>query len=286
MSKLKNVLISFGFITVILILSYFLYNETKTTPVYNTEDGKSLPIIMYHQITNKGSNLNKYAITPEQFENDLKYLQNEGFETINMTDLLSHIYDKTPLPEKPIIITFDDGYESFYEYIYPMLKKYNMKAVVSIVGSFTDEFSKNEDHNINYSYLTWKQINEMQNSGYVEIQNHTYDLHKIEKGRKGVSKKNEESLNQYEEFLKSDILKLQEEILMYTGHKPNTMTYPFGHFSKETKNIIKDMGFLAILTCAEKLNYIKSDTEWLYSLGRFNRPYGVSTESFFNKILK
>lgn len=286
MNKLKYFLIFLVFLVIVLICFYFLYNETKTTAVYNTEDGKSLPIIMYHQITTKGSKLNKYAITPELFENDLKYLKEQGFETITMTDLLSHVYDKTPLPDKPIMITFDDGYESFYEYIYPLLKEYKMSAVVSIVGSFTDQFSENEDHNLEYSYLTWKQLNEMQNSGYVEVQNHTYDLHKISNGRKGVSKKSNESLDEYEEFLKNDILKLQEQILMYTGYKPTTLTYPFGSFSKETKEIIKEMGFLAILTCAEKINSISYDTEWLYSLGRFNRPYGISSEAFFKKILK
>lgn len=286
MTKIKYFLLFLVFLIIVLISSYTLYNKAKTTAVYNAEDGKALPIIMYHQITTTGSKLNKYAITPEQFESDIKYLKEAGFETITITDLLSHVYDNTPIPEKPIILTFDDGYESFYEYIYPLLKEYKMKAVVSIVGSFTDQFSENEDHNLNYSYLTWKQINEMQNSGYVEIQNHTYDLHKIDNGRKGVAKKSGESLETYKEILEADILKLQQQILMYTGFKPNTLTYPFGSFSEETKEIIKEMGFLAILTCAEKLNSISYDTDWLYSLGRFNRPYNVSTEAFFKKILK
>lgn len=278
-------------ITIILALVFcisfsFKYLYENTTPVFNVNNGVKLPIIMYHHIIEKQERLNKFAITPKQFENDLKYIKENGFETITTKNLIDYIYDDAPLPEKPIMITFDDGHESFYEYVYPLLKKYNMSAILSVVGNYTDTYSETEDHNVIYSYLTWKQINEMSNSPYVEIANHTYNLHSTDKGRKGCSKKAGESLEQYKKVLEDDILKLQEEILMYTGHKATTFTYPFGKFSKETKPILKEFGFSAILTCAEFVNTIdKNNPEFLYNLGRFNRPHGINTQDFFDKIL-
>ena len=185
------------------------------------------------------------------------------------------------------MITFDDGHESFYEYIYPILKQYDLKAVLSVVGSFTDTFTENEDHNINYSYLTWKQINELSDSGYVEIGNHTYDLHSIDKGRKGCSKNPGEDIEQYKNFLTKDVMKLQEKILNYTGNNLKIFTYPFGRYTKETKQIIKDLGFSVIFSCEERVNIIdKNNSEFLYNLGRFNRPNGISSEQFFQKIEK
>ncbi len=242
---------------------------------------------MYHHIIKNKDRQNKFAISPEQFESDLKYIKEQGFETITTNDLIAYVYEDMPLPEKPIMITFDDGHESFYSYVYPLLKKYDMKAVLSIVGNYTETYSKNEDHNIAYSYLTWKQINEMANSKYVQIGNHTYNLHSTDKGRAGCSKKQGETLEQYKEFLAKDILKLQQDIANFTGYACNTFTYPFGKFSKETKDILKEFGFLAILNCAEVVNTIDKDNpEFLYNLGRFNRPNEISTAEYFQKILK
>lgn len=285
MKKYKLISILLALILGMFFSFKYLYNNS--VPVFNEENGQKLPIIMYHHIIEKQDRLNKFAITPAQFENDLKYLKENGFETITIKELVAHVYDNSPLPEKPIIITFDDGQESFYEYAYPLLKKYNMSAVLSIVGSFTDTYSEIEDHNVIYSYLTWKEINEMSNSPYVEIANHTYNMHSVDKGRKGCSKKAGESLEQYRAVLEEDILKLQNEILMYTGHEAITFTYPFGKFSKETKDILKDFGFSAIFNCAEVVNVIdKSNPDFLYNLGRFNRPHGINSADFFAKIFK
>lgn len=282
--------IKYIFIFVVLISLCFIsfrYLYTKTTPCYSEEDGKALPIIMYHHISSDNTKLNNYVISPKQFEEDMLYIKSKGYEPILIKDLLEYVYQGKPIPEKPIIITFDDGNESFYHYAYPILKQHNMKAVLSIVGSFTDTYSKNEDHNINYSYLTWKQINELSKSSYVEIANHTYNLHNNEKGRQGCLPKANENKEEYKNILEKDIKKLQEDITKYTAKTPTTFTYPFGKFNKDTEKIVKDMGFSAILTCEERINIIDiNNKDFLYRLGRFNRPHNITTEEFFKNILK
>ncbi len=290
MIKYKKLIINITIFIILLFSLIFSFNYlyNNATPCYNdTSNAIKLPIIMYHHISKSSARLNDFTISPEQFEKDMLYLKENGYETISVNQLLNYVYKNEPLPEKPIMITFDDGHESFYEYIYPMLKQYNLKAVLSIVGSFTDTYTQNEDHNINYSYLTWQQINELADSGYVEIGNHTYDLHSIDKGRKGCSKNNGENIEQYRNMLTKDVMKLQDEILNYTGTNTKVFTYPFGKYTKETKEIIKDLGFTAIFNCEEKINIIdKNNTDFLYSLGRFNRPNGISSQQFFENILK
>lgn len=289
MAKHKKTIINIAILFILIFSLFFSFNflYSNAQPCFNEYEEIKLPIIMYHHISEKQKLLNDFVVTPQQFEKDMLYLKENGYETISIKQLLDYVYNGGSLPEKPVIVTFDDGNESFYEYIYPMLKKYDLKAVLSVVGSFTDTYSENEDHNVDYSYLTWKEINEMSDSGYVEIGNHTYDLHSLDKGRKGCSKKTGETLEQYKNFLTKDVLKLQDEILNYTGYNSNIFTYPFGRYSKETKEIIKELGFSAILTCSQVVNTInKNNPDFLYDLGRFNRPNGLSSQEFFKKIIQ
>lgn len=280
----KNALIILTLILCIFVSFKYVYKNSS--PVFNENDNIKLPIIMYHHIIDKKDRVGKFIISPKNLIDDLNYIKSNGFETITPSDLVNYFDNNVPLPKKPIMLTFDDGHESFYKYAYPLLKEYEMKAVLSIVGEYTENYSKNEDHNVLYSYSNWKQINELANSPYVEIANHTYNLHKMD-SRKGVSKKNGETIEQYEKFLKNDILKLQENITKYTAITPKTFTYPFGRYSKETKEIIKNLGFRCILTCDEKINNInKLNKDIIYELGRFNREGGTNSKAFFDKILK
>lgn len=283
----KNIII-FIILFLSLIFSFnYIYNNTLSCYNDTSNNGIKLPIIMYHHISKSESRLNDFTIKPEQFEKDMLYLKEKGYETISVKQLLDYVNNNEPLPDKPVMITFDDGHESFNEYIYPILKKYDLKAVLSVVGSYTDTYTENEDHNINYSYLTWKQINELADSGIVEIGNHTYDLHTIDKGRKGCSKNPGEDVEQYRNFLTKDVLKLQDKITNYTGSNLKIFTYPFGRFSKETKEIIKDLDFSVIFNCAQVVNIIdRNNPDILYNLGRFNRPNGINSEQFFKNIIE
>lgn len=121
--------------------------------------------------------------------------------------------------------------------------------------------------------------------GIIEFQNHTYNLHAIKNGRNGCKKKSGESLESYKNLLTKDITKLQDEFRDNCNYTPNTFTYPFGAISKESKDIIKELGFKASFAASDGMNYITKDPECLYLLTRYNRVGGKSTENFFNKLL-
>jgi peptidoglycan/xylan/chitin deacetylase (PgdA/CDA1 family) len=239
---------------------------------------------MYHSILNEWARQGKYVVSPKAFENDLMYLKNNGYTTIVVQDLINYVYNDTPLPDKPVMITFDDGYYNNYYYAYPIAKKYNCKIVISPIGYYTDLFSSSDDSHPNYSHCTWNQINEMAKSGLVEIQNHTYDLHSRKKGRVGTCKKSWESQEDYTAVLSSDLMKMQQEMYEYAGFIPTAFTYPYGEVCTESKSVIKSLGFKASLTCQYKMNYITKDPDCLYCMGRYLRSAGVSSEYFFKKI--
>lgn len=272
---------------IILATALLFYPLSIIIEALSAETGPEFAIIMYHHISPKKSIWNDFVISDRQFESDLKYLRDRGYESITITQLIKHLDCGEPLPEKPVMITFDDGFESLYSYALPLLKEYGMTAVVSVVGKYADDFTQNSDHNLNYSHLTWVQIYELQKSGIIEIQNHTYDLHyNTSRRRKGSKKVPGESNEHYRELLTADLTKLQHKIHDYTGWTPNTFAYPFGFISPESVDIIKSLGFRATLTCRSKKVRVRYDSsDWLYSLGRFNRPHGPSSAEFFKKVL-
>lgn len=251
--------------------------------IAKSTQGVKVPIIMYHSMLKEQKRLGKYVISPDTFEGDLKYLQKNGYQTVTVRDLVDYVKSQKPLPEKPVMLTFDDGYYNNFVYAYPLAKKYNAKIVIAPIGYYTDLFTKNDADHPNYSHLTWTEISEMMASGLVEFQNHSYNLHST-KGRIGAQKLRRESTAAYTSMLQKDVGKMQSEMKEKTGYMPIAFVYPFGASSKESNPILKRMGFQATLVCRSKINVITKDPQCLYSLGRFLRPSGQSSERYFEKI--
>ena len=147
-----------------------------------------------------------------------------------------------------------------------------------MVGRYADEYTASEDHHINYSYCTWTQLDEMVQSGLVELQNHSYDLHTYEGEKKGSMKVSGEAVGDYEQRLRGDVGRMQSLCEYWCGVTPTAFVYPFGSVSAEALPVLKDMGFQAALTCLEQVNYLTGDAGQLFSLGRFNRPDGTSAQ--------
>ncbi len=128
-------------------------------------EGVALPILMYHHILKETSRQNDYTISPEEFRQDLIYLKESGYTPVVIQDLLNYVQGKSPLPEQPVMITFDDGYESFHEYAFPILQETGFKAVFAVLGKYVDQYSETSDHHIRYSHCTWEQLAEIADSG-------------------------------------------------------------------------------------------------------------------------
>lgn len=288
--KKKHIVTAISAVLAAFMIIFSLPRGNSAVSVDSAQSDSSastpLPVIMYHQIAADSNGADKYIVTCEQLESDFKYISENGYTAITAEELYTCVTEGTPLPQKPIMITFDDGCESFLNYAVPLLEKYNLKAVMSVVGNFADRFTTVEDHNLRYSCLNWDEIKQLSESGIVEIANHTYDMHSNSGGRKGASKKSGESDESYKAALTADVGKMQELTFKYTGKYPVTFTFPYGAMSKNSRSIISEMGFGVILTCEERVNKITSDPQCLLGIGRYNRSGKYSTEKFFNKIEK
>lgn len=238
---------------------------------FGSDEYVKLPVLMYHSICKNGGKTGKYIISENNFENDLKYLKDNGYTTIVFKDLINYVENKAELPSKPVMLTFDDGYFNNYVYAYPLLKEYEARAVLSIIGYYTDLYTKTPDENPAYSHVTWENVKEMISSGAFEVQNHSYNLHSTDKGRNGSKKKRGESAEEYRAMLIEDLGKLQEEFKTNIGAVPIAYTYPFGSVSNASFPIIKELGFRASLSCESGMNRITRDPECLYMLKRYLR---------------
>lgn len=247
-----------------------------------SDKGVELPIIMYHSILDSQKYIGKYVIPSSSLEEDLKYLKENGYTAITVKDLYDYVYSNKELPEKPVMLTFDDGYYNNYANALPLMEKYDMKMVMSVVGSYSDDAEVSNDENVYYSYVTWQRVKEMSDSGLCEIQNHSYNFHSYSDGRMGSKKINGESDSDYKKILTEDTLKNMEKIQNATGVKPIAYTYPFGGVSNASFDILKEIGIKASFSCSEGMNYITKDTESLYMLKRYLRPNNKSVKEILN----
>ena len=131
----------------------------------------SLPVIMYHAVIDDSGRLRQYVISPAELESDFRWLQATATAVLS-EDLLRYVEDGTPLPEKPVLITFDDGYYNNYRYAFPAAKQYGMKFVLSPIGRCADLYTEEPSESQYYAHCTWEMMREMQDSGIVEIGNH------------------------------------------------------------------------------------------------------------------
>ena len=210
-----------------------------------------LPIIMYHEV--KPNKSGKDAIQPWEFEADLKWLADNGYTTIVMADLIAYVRDGTPLPEKPILITFDDGYRSNYDLVYPILREYGVKACISIIVLMPDLPTDN--------FCTWEQLREMTDSGLVEVGSHSYRLHNLgedkgnyeKDGTNGVERRPGESDGDFQARVLDDIQKSHDRIAAELG-SVTCFAYPFGCTDPDAKALVDALFPVSLMTvpqCAD-----------------------------------
>ncbi|MBE6795463.1 MAG: hypothetical protein E7533_02635 [Ruminococcaceae bacterium] len=246
------------------------------------KNGADIPVIMYHQVCDNPKIFGDYVIPPSLLEEDFQYLKKKNVTPISFGDLEKYVAGKMTLPEKCIIITFDDGERSFLTRVVPLLEKYGYPANVNIIGSLVEIYTQNGETDDRYAYLNRNDIAELAKKDLVELGCHTYDLHDLGH-RRGMGKLRGESNEKYIKAITDDLQKFNHLFEDLTGEKPKILAYPYGIRNNKLLETAKSLGFTVTLTCREESNTI-SVGDSLFELGRFNRPYGKTPEEFFKEI--
>lgn len=146
----------------------------------------SIPVVMYHHVSVEGRELN---LLPSLFEDHLRYIRREGWKTLSGDEFL-HFIQEEEVPQKCVVLTFDDGFADNYVYAYPLLKRYGMKAILFVATSFIDDIEAKREHFIPLQHkeawglafterrseamCTWKELREMHEAGVFDIQSHSH----------------------------------------------------------------------------------------------------------------
>lgn len=268
-------------ITIVSVM-IIVYAVKIGVAAYERSLDKSLSIILYHSVSEDDSKHGEYSVSPEELKSDLLFLKENGYTTVTSKELIDYVYSGADFPDKAVMLTFDDGCYDSLTNAYPLIEKYNMKAVFSVVGEFCDREESKKDRD-NSSYLNWKEVKELYQSGIIDIACHSNSLHTLS-GRMGSTINTDESYSDYRSVFLSDTNNFIRSAKEKAQVVPEIYTYPYGLICEESKNLIKTCGFRISLGCEERENRITRDESSLFCLGRFNRQSGVSTEDFMKKV--
>lgn len=243
-----------------------------------------VPILMYHNLAQEGSGND--TISVQRFEEHLAALQDAGYTTITFQDLLAYVEQGTELPEKPVLLTFDDGYESNYTLAYPLLQQYQMKATIFVIGVSMGKDTYKDTGQAMIPHFTQEQAAEMEASGLVAIESHGYDMHEVqgrdpEPIRVGILPREDESEWDYAAFLQEDCQAMTDLL----GKTPGVLAYPYGYASELSEVVLHEMGIYATVTIEEKVNTIvKGLPQSLRQMGRFYMTEAISAPELLSML--
>ncbi len=253
-----------------------LYSKTFDDSAYT----KKLPVLLYHHISENVEN--DMIVTPEKFEKDMKTISDMGYVGVTLDDIINYIEKGKDLPEKSVLITFDDGYMSNYEYAYPVLEKYGLKGVIFAVGeTYGKDTYPGTDKPI-YPHFSDAERKEMEESGVIEVECHTYGLHQspaLGGEYENILQKDGEEDLEYVKRLKGDIKKWTE-ILEY---EPKALAFPHGVSDLLSQAVLNEIGIkLTFSTVPKTDTLIKGMPLSGYAIGRFT----VTQTTDISELLK
>ena len=181
---------------------------TPSARAFEIPENVNVPVLMYHAVSDDMWGINELFVSPSSMDEQLAYLVENGYDAIWFEDL-AHIADY----DKPVILTFDDGYDDNYTELLPLLQKYNVKATVFVIGNAVGMSHK----------MTEEQIREMAASGLVSIQSHGYTHDDMDV--------------MGEETLEFELSETKKVITRMTGRIPYVLCYPTGKYSNLTLEV-------------------------------------------------
>ena len=254
------------------------------------DNSARIPILMYHHFADDKKNPS-VVISAEMFESHIKALCDAGYTTISFEELCAFVFDNAELPERPIIITSDDGYTSVYDTAFPILKKYGVKATVFVIGILHGQtLYKDTAYPVFPLHFGDDEGRIMAQSGILSIQSHSYDMHQVESYetppfRIGVLPMDGESEDEYIAAFKADFERSAEQIENITGIRPFVFSYPYGRSTDLSEKLLSDYGVKVTLTIKKGPNYVKRNSpDSLFGLKRYNVPGNMTAAELLSMI--
>ncbi|WP_228052302.1 polysaccharide deacetylase family protein [Nodosilinea sp. LEGE 07298] len=209
-----------------------------------------VPVLMYHDVLEPPEVF--FDLTPADFEAHLQTILDNGLTPISPDQLVQHLRTGAPLPEKPVLITFDDGYVGHYEHVYPLLQKYQVPATFFVFPGKVDGDVAGR------STLTWEQIKTMATDPLVTIASHSVthpaDLRTLS-----------------DDDLVYEVVESKRRLESELGVPIRYFSYPTGHYDERVAQAVADAGYLAAFTMREQNEQFAGASESLLAIERFGQ---------------
>lgn len=209
----------------------------------------NVPILMWHDILPEKEVF--FDITPEELEDQFRRIREMGATPVSLGAVVAHLRTGAPLPKKPVVLTFDDGYGGHYQYVYPLLKKYNFPATFSI-------YTKKMELVGGRTSVTWEQLQEMAKDPLVTIVSHGIahppDLRELK-----------------DEPLRTEIFESKQILEARLGIPIHYFTYPVGHSDERVEAMVAEAGYHAALSMSLTEEKFASASPDLLTIARFGQ---------------
>lgn len=250
--------------------------------------GQPLPILMYHHFADESKS--GTVVTPASFREQMSALREAGYEAVNVSQVIGFVREGTPLPEKPVLITMDDGYGSNLTIAAPILEETGMRATVFVIG-----INEGEEYYVHSGEPMWQHRFAFEEAapwvekGIIDVQSHTFDMHQLESygysGRDGVRRIPGESDSEYRSALLADAEAFRRRREGRVATELLALAYPFGYYDLEADEVMKEAGYQLTVTIDERINWLHAGDEGcLRMMGRFNVTDCDSGEELVDRL--
>lgn len=230
-----------------------------------------LTVLSYHEVSDPAQALQPaYAVTPTDFVRQMDWLRNHGFRFVAVGDVIASRQGGKPLPERAVLITFDDGYQSVWDNAWPILKAFRIPAVIAVTGSWLEEKGTVDFDGKKLPrerLLSWDELREMSESGLVEVGSHSFDLHRGVLGnpqgnmepatttRRWIAEERRyEDEAAWRKRVKGDLERNRDLIRRRTGKAPRVLSWPYGRYNTPAREIAERLGMPVGLTLDDGAN--------------------------------
>ena len=273
----------------ILIFGIFLcsFLVLRISPSYCLAQDKFL-VLCYHSIPKTPRPGDPYSVPRHNFVEQIEYLTTHGYRFISVEEIISASKGENELPDKAVLLSFDDAYRSYYEFVFPFLRMMGYPSMLAVVGSWIDRPPKD----IPEPLMSWSQIKEVARSGLVEIASHTYDLHKAvcytPQGNVGPAigvlmydkeNGNYETLSEYKRRLCMDFKNQDTLLRSKLGVRPRALVWPYGKYNDIAVSTAIEHGFTLCFTVEEGVGSVRK----LSAIKR-NMVFGSSIKEFTKMV--
>ncbi|MBM3524478.1 MAG: poly-beta-1,6-N-acetyl-D-glucosamine N-deacetylase PgaB, partial [Alphaproteobacteria bacterium] len=228
-------------------------------------EGRSFLAICWHDLEDSDPDQTYLGVTSRRLVEQLTWLKATGYTAVTIDQILAARDGKRPLPPRAVLLTFDDGYESFYTRAFPVLKAMNLPAVFAVVTGwlrppFGEQVMFGDTPTSRTKFVSWEELREMADSGLIEIAAHTDDSHRGRRAnpqgnlQPAVSTrlwregKGYESDREYVERLRKDFRAISDTLRKAIGKRPRTMVWPYGAYTGTALRVAQELGMPVAMT--------------------------------------